>query len=59
MHRLEIATLGTEWMARSGLEKKLRHHCLELASLERTIARFHSRILFDKVMQTLPFICIH
>lgn len=46
LHQLEIArdsrdlSPGEEW-----LRKKLKLHCLGLASLERTIARFCSRIL--------------
>lgn len=47
LHRLEIARdsrnldPGEEW-----LRKKLKLHCLGLASLERTIARLRSRILY-------------
>lgn len=47
LHRLEIArdnrvlSPGEEW-----LRKKLKLHCLDLASLERTIARLRSRILY-------------
>jgi hypothetical protein len=47
LHRLEIArdnrvlSPGEEW-----LRKKLKLHCLGLASLERTIVRLRSRILY-------------
>jgi hypothetical protein len=47
LHRIEIArnnrvlSPGEEW-----LRKKLKLHCLGLASLERTIARLRSRILY-------------
>ena len=47
LHRLEIErdsrdlSDGEEW-----LRKKLKLHCLGLASLERTIARLRSRILY-------------
>jgi len=49
LHRLEIErdsrelTGNEEW-----LRKKLKLHCLGLASLERTIARLRSRILYLK-----------
>jgi hypothetical protein len=47
LHRLKIArdsrslSQGEEW-----LRKKLKMHCLGLTSLERTIARLRSRVLF-------------
>ncbi|KAJ1279149.1 hypothetical protein BS78_04G132900 [Paspalum vaginatum] len=47
LHRLEIArdsrslSQGEDW-----LRKKLKLHCLGLASLERTIARLRSRVLY-------------
>ena len=49
LHRLEIArdvrefSPGEEW-----LRKKLKQHSLGLASLERTVARLQSRILYLK-----------
>lgn len=49
LHRLEIArdsrslSQGEEWLG-----KKLSLHCLGLASLERTIARMRSRVLYLK-----------
>ena len=49
LHCLEIArdnralSPGEEWF-----RKKLKHLCLGLASLERTIARLRSRILYLK-----------
>jgi hypothetical protein len=49
LHQLEIARdsrvlpQGEEW-----LQKKLKLHCLGLASLERTIARQRSRVLHLK-----------
>jgi hypothetical protein len=55
LHRLEIArdnrvlSPEEEW-----LRKKLKLHCLGLASLERTIARLRSRIfIYKRVMQIL------
>uniref|UniRef100_A0A0A9D8Y1 Reverse transcriptase domain-containing protein n=1 Tax=Arundo donax TaxID=35708 RepID=A0A0A9D8Y1_ARUDO len=47
LHKLEIArdvrplSSGEEWLC-----KKLKHHCLGLASLECTIARLRSRVLY-------------
>lgn len=47
LHRLEIVrdsrslSQGEDW-----LRRKLKMHCLGLTSLERTIARLHSRVLF-------------
>ena len=49
LHQLEIArdslalSQGEEW-----LRRKLKGHCLGLASLERTIAHLRSRVLFLK-----------
>jgi hypothetical protein len=49
LHRLEIArdsrnlSDGEEW-----LRRKLKLHCLGLASLERTIARMRSRVKYLK-----------
>ena len=47
IHRLEIARDSRELSAsEEWLRKKLKLHCLSLASLERTIARLRSRILY-------------
>jgi len=49
LHQLEITrdslalSQGEEW-----LRRKLKGHCLGLASLERTIAHLRSRVLFLK-----------
>ncbi|CAD6250662.1 unnamed protein product [Miscanthus lutarioriparius] len=47
LHRLEIERDSRALSEREELlRKKLKLHCLGLASLERTIARLHSRILY-------------
>jgi hypothetical protein len=49
IHRLEIARDSRDLSNREEwLKKKLKLHLLGLASLERTIARLHSRILYLK-----------